>query len=235
MPRPHGPSPKSVKRIYAILCKEPKSFEAIQRETELHRNTVGSTLKDLVNRGLLSWERKGHKAMYRMRKTEPPSSGWEFPWIALMMTDKEKDMQLKRAEKKTKKFLLTYELGKRVEDYMERIFEKLVLPPQNRELITALQEVKMTVTPRILLQNLRTPYCISCVRTGRQLCATVYDGETGEFVCQRCGQVLEGINLMTSSPPLVDEATKTSRNKRSEHYRSIEELLKKHGPRSKKT
>jgi len=204
-------------------------------ETKLHGNTVGSTLRDLVNRGLLSWERKGHKVMYKMRKTKPPSSGWEIPWIALMTTDKEKDMHLKRAEKKTKKFLFTYDLEERVEDYMEAIFEKLVSPPQNQELITALQEAGMVITPRILLQNLRTPYCVACVRTEGQLRATVYDRETGEFVCQRCGQVVENISPMTSSfSTCADQAAKTPRNKRSEHYRSIEELLKKHGSRSKK-
>lgn len=191
MPRPKGPSPEAVKRIYAVLVKGPKCFEDIWKETGLHRNTVGSTLGYLVQKNMLKRYREGHKKMYEMKKTQPPYYGWEIPWIELMMTKREKEMHYKRVEEEVRKFWFQKELDGRVKQFRTAIYEKLVKPPCNQELIKVLEEIGIKVTPRILLENLKVPFCLECLKKEKKFVKAEFKKETGEFCCPKCGLVLQ--------------------------------------------
>ena len=100
MARPKKPATETVKRIYALLVGGPFCFEDICKTTGLHRNTVGSALKYLKDRRMVSKKKKGRNSFYEIIKTQPPYFGWEILWIDLMTTDEDKQAIIKREEKK---------------------------------------------------------------------------------------------------------------------------------------
>jgi DNA-binding HxlR family transcriptional regulator len=187
MVRSKGSSPKSIKLIYSVLVKEPKCFEDIWKETQLHRNTVGSTLNDLVAKGLLVRFRKGHKVMYEMRKTKPPYGGWEIPWIDLMMTRRDWKRKWKRVDVRIR--------GEQLQNKWERMFydfvQKVIVDP-NSELVKTLVEIGMTDVPlKLIRENREVPFCLECLRETRRFIRTEFCEDTQEHVCPECGSVAE--------------------------------------------
>ena len=234
MPRPYGPSPESIRRIYDVLLKGPKSFENIWKETKLHRNTVGYTLGVLVKRRFLNRKMEGHRAIYTMEKPEPISIGWDIPWIDLMTTKEEKDTHFRIVEQKVeqdvRKFQFQLELEKRIELRNDKIHKRLVNHPQNRKLVEVAQKVGLVITPRILLKNLTTPYCLKCAKEKKRLDDPIFDNDSKELICSNCGLIL-GKEDFVLAPPLnvVEMEKRTRKLKKSPYYERIEELLKKYG------
>jgi predicted transcriptional regulator len=186
MPRPKGPSPESVKRIYAVLVDGPKCFEDIWKETNLHRNTVASTLNKLVEKGLLQRYRKVHKKMYEVVKTQRPYIGWEIPWIALMMTKKDWQLEWKKVDEEIRRF----QEQKKWNNFVWRYCDWLINHPNNQGLLKTLEEMGMLNVPMIKFrENLENPFCLECLRNDKKFVKTIFDRDAGEFVCPTCGVV----------------------------------------------
>lgn len=214
MPRPKGSATKSVKLIYSVLTNEPKCFEDVVNETKLHRNTVASTLNDLVRRGLLRRYRKGHKTMYAIEKTKPPYIGWEIPWIELMTTKKQEDLHYKEAENRARTFLKTYwkarEMDERVRQFLLAAQEKLVSHPANQKLIEVFEKHKMKVTLRILKDNLKKPFCLECSIKEMTPVRSEFKLGAGAFCCPNCGLELQKV-----------PSTKVTRKQITEHFKGL--------------
>ncbi len=188
MPRPRRPSTESIKKIYASLLNGPKCFEDLWKETRLHRNTLGSTLKFLLGRGLLIHHRKGHKKVYEIVKTTPPYYGWEIPWIEFMMTKGDWREKWNVVDAEIKRF----QMQKKWNNLIKQFFSYLINHPKNKDLREALKETGMLDVPiSIFKENLSNPFCLECLKGKKKLVKTVLCKETGELVCPSCGTVLE--------------------------------------------
>ena len=150
---------------------------------------MGSTLNDLVAKGLLVRFRKGHKIMYKMRKTKPPYGGWEIPWIDFMMTRKDWKRKWKRVDAELKMFRSQKDEKLAKQKIRDLICEKLIEP--NPELVKVLEEIDMDVPLTFFREHMKTPYCLECLRANKTFVKTEFHAETKEFICPECGIVAE--------------------------------------------
>lgn len=184
MPRPRKPANESIRRIYDCLISKSKCYGEIVDETELHGNTVGSTLNFLVKKELVKRMKKGHKTMYELLKTEPPHIGWKIPWIVLTMAPddwrkkwKDVNAELKKSQDEMKAKRFEEKLGK-------FLYQQLII--FNPELTKLLDELGMDDVPlRRLLEHRERPYCLDCLKESRRWNRTRRIG--AEYVCEKCG------------------------------------------------
>jgi len=195
MPRSKGHSPRVIRRIYAVLYEEPKWFERIVKEAGLSRKTVGKVLTYLVGKEMVKRHKEGTRTIYEIEKTLSPRCGWQIPWIRLIMTRRDWNMNWQRVDAETGGY------ERRLSIYNERLLdflrEKLIKP--NQELAEILEELGMTGTPLIrFLEHLERPYCLECLKEGRGWIRTGLRNR--KYICPCCELVAERVNLQESSP-----------------------------------
>jgi len=228
MARPKGPSPESIKRIYAALWKGPKSSGEIRKQTKLHGNTIGSTMNDLVNRKMVRWRKMGHKTMYEMVKTKPPEIGWEIPWIELMMTKEDWKAKWDRIDKLIRKDQMRIKWEKMFNEFAYEVLIK-----GNPELVKVLEETGLTDVPlQRLKENLDVPYCLECLTNHKQFHKPIYSIDTGEFSCPNCGLVVtvehrEELQKETEKESMAIERPK-AHGRYSKEIKEIKERIRKH-------
>jgi len=196
MTRPKGPSSESVKRIYAVLGKEAKSFEDIVNETCLHRNTVGSTLGTLAAKGMIERFRRGHKRMYGLKRTEPPDNGWTIPWTVMMMTHNDQE---KMSRKTWRRIRREMKLSKWI-DCQKDLMVDFIFSPQNREVLETLKKAEVELDSKSLkevwsiVQKARTtPMCPECLKNKEVNFLIKSPDVQGEMVCRTCGLTMDDL------------------------------------------
>ena len=190
MTRPKKPATETIKKIYALLIGGSFYFEDIYVKTGLHRNTVATTLDYLVEKRMISRERRGRKVFYDIIKTQPPYFGWEILWVELMTTEQDKKMIFKRMEQEVKKSILRRKTKDRVHELYKRSYETLIEPEASQEFIKVLQSINHPITLRLLLNNLQNPFCLECLRLEKIFCRLVTTSD-GELSCERCGTTFQ--------------------------------------------
>lgn len=233
MPRPKGVSPKSVKRIYSALIRGPLHFDEISTRAKLHRNTVGTALKELTKRGLVQRFREGHRTMYEIEKTK--QDGWQIPWIAMMSTKKERELNYRHGDQEIEAFWRKRKLEQNARDFSVKL-EGIVTHPDNQALIEAANEVKILITYKMLLENLKTPYCPECVKREKQFYHSIFNKESEEYVCPNCNLIVRQREPLITTAPANEEQrkmenyAKKARGKTNNtlYYRYIQELLEKY-------
>jgi ribosomal protein L37AE/L43A len=196
MTRPKGPSPESVKRIYAVLDKEAKSFEDIVSETGLHGNTVGSTLETLEAKGMVERFWKGHKRMCALKRTEPADDLWRIPWIVMMMTQTDQEKKCSEAWKRTRREI---KLSKWI-DCQKDLMVDFTFSPQNRDVLETLKKAEVDLDSKSLkevwsiVQRARTtPMCPECLKNKDVRFFTKSPDVQGEMVCRNCGLTMDDL------------------------------------------
>lgn len=205
MGRPKGLTPRSVKRIFAVLVGGPKCFDDIWKETGLHRNTVGFTLEGLEKKDMIVRYRIGHERWAEIKKTQPlyygwEIYGWEIPWIGLMMTKDDWERKWERVDEEIARG--EGAKAKNAEREFWNWIDQVLIEP-NEKLAKVLEEINMTnISLRYFRDNLETPYCLECLRNTRKFIKAKYSKETGEFCCPECGLVVER-EYFDKRPPII--------------------------------
>jgi hypothetical protein len=186
MPRPKKPATNTIRKIYDVLSTSPLCFEAICDSTGLHRNTCGSALKFLIEKGMVCKEREKHKVVYEVTRGKGPFLRLETRWDDLMMTKEDYQQMYKDFDVENRK----WQREKRAEDLKWKMINSLVDNPRNEQLVNLLKETNNYDIPLLRLkQNLEMPFCLSCLRHKKKFFQMIYDKETGEFVCPNCGEI----------------------------------------------
>jgi hypothetical protein len=189
MPRFKG-SPRVIRRVYAVLYEEPKSFERIVIESRLSRKTVGKVLTNLVKGKMVRRHKEGTKTIYEIEKTLSPYYGWQIPWIRLMMTRGDWDMKWKRGVSEINSH------GKIPDIYRKRLKDVLYdeFIHSNTKLVEILEELGIAGTPLIrFLEDLERPYCLECLGEGRGWVRTGLSNR--EYTCPCCALVVEQVRV----------------------------------------
>lgn len=196
MGRPKDASCESYRLIYDALLNGPKCFEEVCRETGLHRNTVGSRLRYLLEKNLLNRYREGHKVIYEIKKTQPPYYGWEIPWISLMMNREDWRKKWKQIDEEIRVFERQRRWNSLLEQRYKQILQFLELPP-NREMLEGFEKAGIDWKNKslgellpILYKNLEAPVCPECLQEEKAIIFSIHDSEGGEIICPKCGLIL---------------------------------------------
>jgi len=204
MPRPKNSSPKSYELIFNALITGPKCYSDIIKITGLHRNTVSSRLKFLVNKGLVRKKRVGNKMIYEfnIKYLDKHRGLMSFEalrdWAYLMTTRENKYEYLDKYIELWLKFD-----GKRIARIANKAIREFILEENKEKLeheevkkfIEIIKERKESLPLQQVISHIEVPYCLECYKKYGKLIKGIYDPETNEYVCQECGLVIR------TSPP----------------------------------
>ena len=204
MPRPKNSSPKSYELIFNALITGPKCYSDIIKITGLHRNTVSSRLKFLVNKGLVRKRRIGNKMIYEfnIKYLDKHHGLMSFEalreWAYLMTTRENKYEYL------DKYIELWFKIdGDSIAERVNEVIRELILEANKakleqeaaKELIEIAKKRKEALSIEEVISHLKIPICLECYEKYGKKIQCVYDPETNEYVCPECGLVAR-----TSSP-----------------------------------
>ena len=229
MQRPMQPATETMKRIFDLLICAPSYPTEIHNKTGLHGNTVNDALNFLVQNGLVSKERNGQRVLYSLVIAD---DGWYVPWIKLVRPKEEEPSTSKEVRRQMSKGLFRKELDRRVSNLRER-FGKLVKDPLNDELIDTLIKLHKDVTPRLLLNNTKKPFCLECLNSTKSFFPMLLIQDSNEFCCPNCGITIPKISTETNRPTENPEEAKRrelfyNEEKKKKSYTEIERLLTKY-------
>ncbi|MCD6263098.1 TFIIB-type zinc ribbon-containing protein [Candidatus Bathyarchaeota archaeon] len=153
-------------------------------------------MKYLKSEGMITARREGHKIMYEIVKSEPPFYGWEIPWEVLMMTKKDWEKLWREVDFKIKE----YELEKMKRDILKKKYEKIlnfISMPEIKNILEVFEKagidwrIKLPQLLPTLIRHLKAPICPECLLKYKTHHHSIFDPETGEFICPNCGLVIE--------------------------------------------
>jgi len=198
MPRPKNSSPKSYELIFNALITGPKCYSDIIKITGLHRNTVASRLKFLVNKGLVRKKRFKNKIIYELniKYLDKHRGLISFDalkeWAYLMTTRENKYEYL------NKYIELWFKLdGDRIARIANEVIREFILE-ENKEkleheevkkLIEIIKKRKEALPLKQVISHIEVPYCLECYEKYGKLIKCIYDSETNEHICPSCGLV----------------------------------------------
>jgi hypothetical protein len=182
------PSPTTIRRIYYVLVRKPRSFEDMVSITGVDETALGAALDFLKTKGMIVSYNFGNRETFRMVRTQPLRYGWNFPWLDLMTSDNDWKTPWKQVVyRKTEEYDPEEKLKKR----FLKLLEDLLVHP-NLDLIEVLEELEMTEVPlEVFKLHNQEPYCLECLKKEKRFVRMILCEKSEEHCCPNCGVVRE--------------------------------------------